>query len=220
MHRLKLLGLTLTAVFALTAVASAPASAALPEFTPNAGYKFPITLKGNSVETAEVWLGNFRCYGIAFKGEITGAKAVSSLTTEAENCEYLGNHFKCQTEGATTGHLVIPGTGSLVYIAKATKLVGIVLTVPKLKFKCGTQFFVQGGVVIPVTPINTQTSQIGMNVERLSRTEQRYTTYENELGEMKEAFLEINEGSGYRKAALGVPEEIRLATSHPLTIKG
>jgi len=229
MHRLKLLGLTLTAALALTAVASASASAALPEFVPGHLSKFPIPieLKSNGLTPGLLEdSGGFKfgeCRGVAAKGEITGAKAVP-LTLEVENCAKL-SLGSCTSVGSPIGVQVFAGNGTLVYINKATKQVGVALKLNEGHILCGSGYEVatKGTVVIPITPINTETWTLHV-VLKESNGKQQFELYENEIGEIVKGTPEVEQtGTGIRKrAGLSVKEgtELGLPMSKPVKVNG
>jgi hypothetical protein len=223
-HKSRTMFAALVAVLALTAVASASASAALPEFMPSAGGKYPITFEGSSA-TAHSKITNVleeppsKCEGFNTRGEITGSKALS-LTVEFTKCRDASK--ECQTVGQLLGIEILSGTAKLVYINKATKQVGIVLAENPAVIKCGSiEYGLRGSLVIPITPLNTNTSKLGLRIEGNGSGTQEFESYENEKGEVvKKAHLELNFGSGYKGMALEVAEELKLATSKPLTVEG
>jgi hypothetical protein len=211
------------ATLALTAVASASASAALPEFVHGAGEAFPIPieLKSNGETPALFESVAFRfgeCKGVSIKGEITGAKTVP-LTLELEHCR-SGIEEGCHTVGSQNE--VFSGNGSLVYIKKATKQVGVVLKLTEGHMLCGTQELrTQGALVIPITPINTKTSTLDVTLSG-EQGKSKFEFYENEKGESVRARLEIElkKSKIVRAADLSVNggKELGLPTSKPVTI--
>jgi hypothetical protein len=127
-HKSKTMLTALFAVFAFAAVASASASAALPEFVPAEGAKFPITFQDAAQKSDSSLLAiddeySPRCTGSQVKGEITAAK-VASVTLELTGCYYAGAKWSTGRgeEGKET--MVLPGKGTLVYINKAEKRSG------------------------------------------------------------------------------------------------
>jgi hypothetical protein len=221
-HKTITLLTTLAAALTLTAVATATASAALPEFAPEGG-KYPVTFEYTStthegtVSTTAAGKITPTCEGMNVKGSITGAKA-ATLTVEMKNCKD-GEGYECYT-GETPG-IILSGNASLVYINKATKQVGLVLTQKKIFVNCfgGEGDTIQGAVVIPVTPINTKTSTLTLTANGNGKGAQEDTSYENEKSETVKAHLEWNLGSGYIAAALETGA-ISATTSKPLTIDG
>jgi hypothetical protein len=212
----------LVAVFAMSAVGVASASAALPEFVPASGEKFPITVEFNGYTTGSYfestggakWPG---CSGLKAKGEITSTKA-TSLTVEVKGCKQ--GITECNTVGAGKETEVFSGTGSLVYIKKATIQVGTVLKLTEAEIRCGKlPIKIRGSVVIPVTPINIKTSTLDLTIHKSAKIGvQEFTEYENENGEKKGAYLELNAGSGFLQACWAVGGIVGMSTSKPLTI--
>jgi type 1 fimbria pilin len=212
------------AVFALGAVGAASASATLPEFVPGEGAKFPITFQDATQQTAkgkfETINGNtWFCEGTQVKGDITGAKAVS-VTIELTKCS-KGTETFGTGENPTT--IVMPGTGTLVYINKAEKKVGILDEVPKTEIFVpgqGGVILVKGKLIIPITPLNTSTTKFALPIHG-SVGKQEYRTYENEKGEVIKGHLEYNFfGSGYKEADLGMGGENNVTAGSALTVKG
>jgi hypothetical protein len=196
--------------------------AGLPEFVPGPGEGFPIKAEFTSDSTQsfiENTSGNLfvgTCHGVKVKGELTGAKS-GSFTIESAHCE--SGSKECTTVGAAEDHEVLTGSGSLVYINKATKVVGIVLTVNPSEIKCGsTKIKVEGGLNIPVTPLNTATSKVDLSITCRLTGKQQYSSYENEKGEKVNDYFFTNFGTGYLESCLNVSEEIKLTTSKPVTI--
>ncbi len=221
------------AALALSVVGAASASAALPEFVPHAGGKFPATFEGK-IETPgeEGKLGEIRfsaggitlmrCKGGAkLKGEITGAKT-ASLTIDVEGCEDPGEE-QCSSSGAAKGIVVLSGSASPVYLEKATKNVGVLLPVGTIDIECagGLQYTLSGSLLSPITPVNTETTKFELRyAENKAGTEEEYTSYENEKGEKISARFVFNDGAGNSGAILYVPKrkKIQLTTSEAFTI--
>jgi DNA-binding beta-propeller fold protein YncE len=190
----------LVAVCALGAVASASASAAPPEFTLKAGEKFPDAI-GNSLNSVpagfETEALSASCSSNKTTGEITSAKA-ASLTLEWTGCVKGTTQFT--SEGAEAGHIVITGTGTLVYIDKAKSQVGVLLALKEVKLLAGeAKFFLKGSLVVPISPINQKVYTFELPFHQKGVGEQEFTSYENEKGEVEstQLILEIS-----KKAAL------------------
>jgi len=154
MKLIRIVGLCLVAVFAMSAVVAASASAALPEFSG----PFPKPFKSKSgavlIETAS--RVKARCKAGTNVGEVTGPKT-DVVTLRLTGCEADG--FKCSTKGATEGEIVSsPLSSTLGYINKAKKEVGIALesaTGAAAEFTCGpASVVVTGSVIGKITPIN------------------------------------------------------------------
>jgi hypothetical protein len=212
----------LAAVLALGAVAVASASAALPEFVPAEGGKLPITLEGSFpsasggvTSTSNKSVG---CAGIYAKGEITGAKT-ASLVIELRHCED-GEGYQCELGEKGAGIEYFSGSASLVYLNKAKKEVGLVLTQKRIKGDCFTESaWIQGGLIIPITPVNTKTSKPTFTLNDNGKGVQEFQSYENEKGEVVKAHLELNLGSGPIMAALSTGA-LSLTANKSLTVSG
>jgi hypothetical protein len=222
-HRGRTMLTALVAVLALGVVASASASAALPEFVPAAGQKLPATLEGSmgGVETRfEVSSGTvLHCTSSKYKGEVTGAK-VASLTSEMTGCKNSGG-YSFHSIGAPEGDINLPGTAALDYTSKSTKKVALVVKLKETELRSesdGVEWFVKGSVVMPLTPINTLTSKLDITIKE-SKTPglQEVSEYENEKGELKKAKLEMEWGGGFVQTSWNVGE-IPLTSSKSLTV--
>ena len=221
----------LVAVLALGVVGVASASAALPEFVPSEGAKFPITFQDAAQKTEsffETTLGTTetpRCTGSQVKGEITGAK-VASVTLEFTGCYTTGLHQVWTGEEGKPGTVVLPGTGTLVYINKAEKKVAVLDTLKKtyLFISEGWEAEVWGRIVIPVTPLNTSTTKFALPIHKKASCLgcQEYRSYENEKGEevkFVHPFYEFSHG-GQHEAALEMNGTNEVTASKALTVKG
>ncbi len=191
-------------------------SAALPRFAPGL---FPTALEGSS--SAAVKISNpvklLTCEGVKSADSITGAKALN-VSMEFTKCATSGT--KCNTVGAGAGVEVLSGTAGVVYINKAERLAGTILTLSASEIVCGTtKAKVRGSVLVPVTPTNTKTTQFDLALTGNGEGGPTYTGYENEKGEAKEAELEVNLGTGYRKAALEVAETLKLNAGETLMLE-
>jgi hypothetical protein len=160
MQRIRIVVLTMVAVFATSAVAASSAAAVLPEFSPSSG----VTLNGTSgAGLLETKSGTkVTCTSNTDSGEITGPKAVSKIKVTFKGCESGG--FKCSTAGAASGELVTEELkATLGYINATTKEVGVDFTpvgAKFIEFNCVggiIEVTVTGSVICPVTPINTKT---------------------------------------------------------------
>lgn len=225
-HKGRTMLAALVAVLALGVVASASASAALPEFAPEGG-KFPVALEYSSASQS-AYIENKsgttagKCQGVYAKGSITGAKTLS-LTIELQSC----GREQCTTEGSENRGEILSGSASLVYINKSKKEVGVVLTQPRVELTCfGAETFLRGGLVIPFTSINTKTTKLGVAIKRKATKEgheekgiQEFQSYENEKSETVKANLEWNVGSGYTTSDLEAGA-FSLTASKALTVEG
>jgi hypothetical protein len=186
-HKSRTIFAALVAVLALGAIASASASAALPEFVPGEGAKWPITFQDAAgARSSAIDSYNYsiapHCEGSQVKGEITAAK-VASVTLELTGCWYAGGH-EFWTEGQKQGTIVLPGKGTLVYIDKAEKKVGILDELKATKLKVspegeGWKAEIAGKLVIPITPLNTSTTKFALPIHSSSKNAdiQEYRSY-------------------------------------------
>ena len=120
MRHAKLFGLTMVAMFALSAVAVSVASAALPEFDG----PFPKTFAGlgSADELETVGKSKLGCKDVHVNGKILSAKIdLAKLTFLGCEATQGGSKFSCGTI------LTNPLLSLLGYINKATKLVGTLL---------------------------------------------------------------------------------------------
>jgi hypothetical protein len=185
--------IAIVAVFAIAALGTSSASAALPEFSPAGAAEKPIkfTFKGGKVRLGEAGVERVECKATAGEGSITSAKALTAKFKfkECGTLPFAGDN--CKSTGAGTGEVVTPELKStLAYISKATKEVGIVVNSegtnpPFAVFECSlNKYGLQNGVIAAITPINTKSKALALS---LKWTEHNQTNtpsqYENELGE-------------------------------------
>ncbi len=197
----------------------------LPEFVLPEGETLPATLEGAfpSVKSSLDNYGNEpqSCSGAKVKGAIASAKALS-LTLEFEKC-VRKEGLKCKTAGAEAGLELLPGSGGLVYLDKAKKEVGIFLTLNEtVKIECeeGEKLELRGTVLIPVTPVNTETTKVNLAaIHSDGKGKQTVETYENEKGEVEKAKLELEAGGGFKAGAIEIAEALDLTANKSLTIE-
>jgi hypothetical protein len=224
-HKSKAMFAALLAVLALGAVASASASAALPEFVPAEG-GFPIKLEGALSSTnAYFSYGAYRAFGTCtsanVKGEITGAKVLSA-TLELKRCTHNWQSLNCRTLGAPLETEILSGGARLVYINKAAGQVGIVFepTPQPVEFICNPEepYHLRSAIVIPLTPLNTKTTTLSITA-KLVKESQEFVKYENEKGEMIFARLEAKVLSGWVGSGLALGSPVSLTASKALTVQ-
>jgi hypothetical protein len=221
-----------TAALALSVVAVASASAALPEFVPAAGGKFPITASGSVTtgggNTIRFELGRtiniFDCKSAKFNDEITAAKSVS-LTTDLEGCDIEERSYEgheCTSTGAPTGVIVLSGKGSLVYLEKATKKAGVLLPVGEVKVSCdhgAEKYTIEGSVLSPITPVNSEITKYELRYAEQKYGVEEYTSYENESGKkVNTEFFAESTRFGEQELALGITPKIQLTANKAFTI--
>jgi hypothetical protein len=181
------------AVLAFGALASASASAALPEFG---------TLKGADKFSAEfnspVWRQTsltVECTSGTISGEITAAKTIKNTTIKFVGCK--SGELRCPTgvkesgtrepEGQVTTN---PLEGTLVYLNKTAKTVGVIFKAQTgtriTKFIClADPAEVVGSLAMQIVePLNTKTTEFKLSSSGSA------TAYENEAGEKKTSVME------------------------------
>ncbi len=139
---------------------SSLASAALPEALGNvAGNTFAATSsEGEFIDPASGLA--IKCKKAKATGELTGPKTGTG-TTAFEKCSIGG--LSALSLGDKGGTVLIAGTGTLCYIDKATKLVGILIALPAggvhIEIPAlGQLLVITGSIVGEVKPINTSTT--------------------------------------------------------------
>jgi hypothetical protein len=151
MRTIKLVGAALMAVVALSAIASATASAALPEFLPGSG-TFTST---SGAGTLAIQGGNtITCSSDTNSGSITGPKTVT-VTIDFKGCVLFGFVGAHSLEDAS-GVILVKATGTLCFIKQASPLqVGLKLTITPVHIEAGGQLAkVEGTLYGEVTPLN------------------------------------------------------------------
>jgi hypothetical protein len=155
MTRIRVVGLCLFAAFAIAAVASASASAALPEF--GGPFPKPFTSKSKKSTFETVKGTKVTCTVDTNAGEITGPKT-GTVTVRFTGCRSSG--LPCQSKGAAPEEIVTNVLSmTLGYISKAKKEVGIDLSsptgAPLVEFECaGFPVQIRGSVIGRITPVN------------------------------------------------------------------
>lgn len=186
--------IVLVVVSAMGALASASASAALPEFTGPFPKIYTLTL-GNNVrlepQDGEETITCDRETQARGSGEITSAKEMRTSFVFSE-CKW--NTTSCRTSGASPGELRTETFSSaLVYLSKAKQEVGILLhaynkvtkkTIFIPQFLCGglTGGPISGELIAPATPVNTKAAIYKISFKE-TKGKQEPSEYENELGE-------------------------------------
>ncbi|MCW3056336.1 MAG: hypothetical protein JWO21_305, partial [Solirubrobacterales bacterium] len=185
MHRLKVLGLTLVAVLAVSAVAVASASAALPEFT-----VFPNKATGSGgAGTLETLKGEkVTCTAEKDKSEINGAKTVKGVVVTFTGCKESVFKANCNSAGAAAGEIVTNElSGEIGYVNKATKAVGLDLKpVGELfaEFNCTgglLKLKVKGSVIGKLSPVNTATKEFKLEFKLAGVGKQEIEKFETGL---------------------------------------
>lgn len=154
MRRFAVVGAALLAVLALTAIAASSALAALPEFLPGSG----VTITGTSGKGALQIKGGgtIKCEKDVPLGEINGAKT-AAIDVHFEGCKAIG--FAANSVGDAAGVILVKGTGTLCYLSKAAKTVGLSVEVsPTLQIEVPTakqKIEVKGTIIGEAKPVNS-----------------------------------------------------------------
>lgn len=166
LKRFRVVGLCLVAVFAVSAVASASASAALPEFVPSTKQTFTST---SGVSTLAAGAFTITCEKDTNAGEITGAKTVGKVVVKFTKCTIkVLFTFECKSKGAANGEIVTNALkGTLGYIEGYGSGVGLKLepetaseyTNGEIECAGSNKVKVTGAVIGEVTPINTSSTK-------------------------------------------------------------
>jgi len=192
MKRTRIVGLCLVAVMAVSAMAVASASAALPEFVTA---HFPVSFSSKNVLPLEPTLhssvlggSNVSCLMSVDNGEVTGPMSVAKVQVSYVGCKEEGTANACTTTGAATGTIiteVIDGLIGYVTGGLTAKAVGTELLPEKLiggkpifaEFTCtgaANKVIVEGCTIGQATPINTLQLTGNLIFEELAGGGQKY----------------------------------------------
>jgi len=202
--------LGLTALLAMTAVASA--SAALPEQSPAEG-TFEVSSKAGTFET--VGKEKVECTGAKGSGKLTGAKTDTSKVT-FEGCKAKDIiSVSCSTKGAKSGDIETEIDSELVWKSKAKEEVLEKLTLAKeVEIECTSlvKIKVKGTTLCPVSPVNKKTKTVTLACTQ-SGGKQNPEEYENEKGEKVKAITESSKNGGkFEQSGLQSEETLTLST--------
>jgi hypothetical protein len=191
MKQIKLLSLAVMAVFALTGLMAASASAEqLPNVLPTAGTGAAKEVKANtSSKTAEFGNGLLKITSPKSSGTQTGnaTKLGFYKTTFVEAKDTLGR--KCTTGTETAGTIISEGTFHTRDYKKGAELAtASVLLVKEQTFKCGElEIKVKGCVAGQLTPENTLTKTLTLHLEHEgSKNDEKIITVLNEANTANE----------------------------------
>ena len=197
----------------------------LPEFVLGGGETLPVKVEApvanRSISFSDPELTFVTCAKGGVQGEITGRKKLA-MTDELTECVSANGFEKCNSVGAPTGVIRMSGSGTVVYIEKATKKVGVVLALATVTIHCGIEgtgieLKVHGNLLTSITPINTKTKTYEMPYKG-TLGKQELTKYENEKGESATATPELNfDGVGYTPGAFTL-SLLSVTTSKAVTI--
>jgi hypothetical protein len=199
----------LTALTALTTITATIATAALPEFN-KTKIKFT-SLSGPG--TLDVAGGNtIECESATDAGEISGPKTVT-LQVDVRTCKIFGL-IGSHSLGDPENTILIAATGTLCYLNKAKKEVGLVLTPTGLLHieapVAAALALIKGTLIGRLTPVNTTTLR-GELILTQSEGKQGLLACEELAGETHLSTSE-NEGE-YKASGLGTTDTIGFLVS-------
>lgn len=163
--------MVLAGLLVLGALASASASAALPEFQ-HGGKALEKTVKftvtGGTTGVLEGTDGEvLRCLGETMKGETHGTKEVANVVITFKGCDEETGYGACTSAGAGTGEVVsVALSGKLGYLAEAKK-VGLLLQpstgtqIAECSYGKGIKktFGLKGSVIGRITPVDEERTE-------------------------------------------------------------
>ncbi len=208
MHKLRILGAMLIAALAMTAVAAATASAAVPpEFNPAKGTftatSGPGVLKGTlTIKCSSDKVSN---------GVITGAKT-ETATVDFEGCESLGVKVNSVGDTKGSGVILVATDGELCYINEKEKIVGLYFTVlPTTGLEIegvGLKSTVKGTVIGTVSPTNKKQTTGTVDIKKANLKECG--------GKTAELLANLN-GGAFAKAEEETEEKVTFAAATEVT---
>jgi hypothetical protein len=204
MHRFKVLGLALMAVFAFAAVVQATANAAsmtLPEFTTKSSW----TGKSGAGKLTTAAGDEIKCSAGTNEGTTEASKKLGTFSISFTGCksEKPIAGAKCESTGAASETIVTAGTWHLVLntISGADKHL-IWFLVSPLVVKCSIfEFKISGNVLGSISPANQLTKVYTLGVNVPSSGHQEFTTFENNSGEQVKASLVSNGEAAFEESA-------------------
>jgi hypothetical protein len=210
------IGLVLVAVFAMSAIATASASASLPELVNREGrevVKKKFTGKATGSSTFETKSGEaVKCTGGTTKGEVTGVKT-QTVENKFTSCSAAAGLLKCKTKGAASGEIALKLNAKIVYISESAKTVGVDLVLPEtITIECtgllSETLHVKGSTICSTTTALSKKATITC---RQTKGKQEFTEYEEAGRKIKD--ITETEGSGAKKFAF---EESGLSSTNEL----
>ena len=232
MKRLNWLTAALMAVLALGAIASASASAALPDLSLLPGGTFPMTALGEGAgETKLETASGGLLVGKGFKLSLT-AKELSALGTyEAVFTNVKEKTLPCKSPGAAKEEVKVTGNEYHLTWLEVKKVM-VNFLVGELKIECGEPAKIKitiSGQAIGGTTIEkgkeVETTGFKGNLKCKAAGVQELKLYQTDAqeaagkGEMTEGFLLANFGSGNSKACENVAEEVTIKPSQMFIVE-
>jgi hypothetical protein len=183
MKRVKLLGLAIVAIFALSAAAASVASAEnvfLPEGTAGSPVKFTVKSGAGSLSAAEGVV--IECTSDAGSGAVTSQR-LGTFEVAFKGCTTLGGFVKCSelTKADSTGEIPVMGEFHMRMGLTGQPLGLILFLILHVHILCGPELIlVLGCVVGSITPLNTLSSTGTVSLKTVKAGENEITTADNE----------------------------------------
>jgi hypothetical protein len=222
MNRIKVVATCLAAVFAISGLAAATASAAEPIFERvivvpvKEGEKVAFTAASAKTTLETVGKVKIVCTSSTGKGNITGPTGISVSVT-FKGCESPAG-TKCTSTGALEGEVVTNGFEGKLGNLKSEATPGVALFpatghTNDAEFACGaTTVKMFGGVVGPITPVGTVVTKLKLTYKETAGVQLFESLFGGPLDNLSMAF---NGGSAART---GLLETNTITLSEPLQI--
>jgi hypothetical protein len=211
-HRVKLLGLTLIAVFALGATASTLALASeLPVFSVET--KFTGTSGAGKFGVSE---GEVKCKSATSSGTPSSTDA-GTFTTDFKECSLISS--QCHSLGDASGIILAGGEYRLVALKSEEE--GIWFLLKELHIECAslsTLILLTGGVLGSITPTLSKTTKFEVKVDA-SGGKQEITEFEDGSGRKTGVWLDGSIDGGTIKSATEESAENKITTSSETEVK-
>jgi hypothetical protein len=203
MRRTNILKTTFVAIIAVSAIMSATASAALPEFTPGAaGTKFTGKSGAGTLSTAAK--GIIECGTDQVAGELIGTTKKEAIATITfKSCKAFGI-LGTKSLGDVEGTILAKVELELCYINKAKKEVGMLTELAETVHVevAGKLLKISGDAVGAITPVNIKGKNFTITYKQKGGTQEpsgcegkteNYEVQENETGPVEKAGEETTE---------------------------
>jgi len=197
-HRLKILGLALMSVLALSVIASATASAALPTVLNEGGEVAAPKFEGTSGETEFAKLNKkaVNCTASTAEGQFEKGKPLGLFHIHFTGCTSGGG--ACTGEGDVEKQILVLGTFHIVYdklLSEGSLGAAILFLIPRFHFTCivaglKVLILVQGEVLCLLKPINMLAKHFEVVCEQKEKGDPGEATYWNDEGKA----IDIKEG--------------------------
>jgi hypothetical protein len=221
MKHLKLLGLAFVALCAFAVAATAASAETLPDVSIALGGSYPIHMQFKDNGKTVSFLENT-------SGEKIESKAGLELLLLITELSSLGTYLvsfleskssgkNCNTEGDSTGVILVKGEFHVVLLAGKTTL-GLLFLQPKETIKCeGLNVKVEGSALGSLQSTGTESTeltQVGGILKGVSgnKGKPELTKYINDSGTESTALLQSNFGTGLLESAENVQEETTATT--------